>query len=195
MSQDECYKMWSSERLVFFLHVRGCTSPDGLSREKLEELVKEKANVPILKVPINKTTIRQLIPDQLISWLFARDYVVTPKAKPMLMVPEENTTPNYKEFLRVANNDYTEKILLMDKVSVSEAELQLAKILETKYEFLTQPTEDWNFMENRYRNADFDIILELFGFFAKDPSIKNNGLQSKQDLVKKSVDFFATGSL
>lgn len=195
MSQDECYIMWSSERLAFFLLVRGCAFPNGLSREVLEDLVKEKANVPILKVPINQTTIRQLIPDQLISWLFARDYVVTPKAKPMLMALEENTIPNYKEFLKVANKDYTEKILLMDEASILEAELQLAKILQTKYAFLTQPTEDWNFMEHRYRNADLDIILELFGFFDKDPSLKNIGLQNKQNLVKTSVDFFATGSL
>ncbi|CUM55903.1 uncharacterized protein AC631_05201 [Debaryomyces fabryi] len=195
MSQDECYKMWSSERLAFFLLVRGCTFPNGLSREELEDLVKEKANVPILKVPINETTIRQLIPDHLISWLFARDYIVTPKAKPMLMVPEDNAIPNYKEFLRVANNDYKDKILLMDEASVLEAELQLAKILQTKYAFLTQPTEDWNFMEHRYRNADLDIILELFGFYDKYPMMKNKGLQSKQVLAKTSVDFFATGSL
>lgn len=195
MSIEECYKLWSSERLAFFLVVRGCEFPNGLARQELEDLVKEKANVPILKVPINQTTLRQLIPDHLISWLFVRDYVVTPKAKPMLMVPEENTVPNYKEFLRIANKDYKENILSMDEANVLETEFQLAKILRTKYAFLLEPTEDWNFMEHRYRSTDMDIILDLFGVYDNNAHVRNKELLSKQDLVKKSVDFFATGNL
>lgn len=196
MSIDACYKFWSSERLAFFLVVRGCDFPNGLTREELEGMVREKAKVPILKVPVNETTFRQLIPDQLITWLFFRGYVVTPKAKPMLMVPEENTVPNYKEFLRVANKDYKEKISNMDEASALEIKYQLAKILTTKYAFLLEPTEDWNFMEHRYRSKDLDIILELFGVYDDDDSkVKCAELLTKQDLAKRSVDFFATGNL